>query len=540
MKLQRITFVTAGSRGDVQPYLAIALALKERGYELRFATSCEFEKMIRSFGFGFAGIFPNVAVVLEESPKLMQAMQNGETFTLSAGISAANAKVAPEAFAKFQIELEQYPPDLIVKGSLTEFLVYHAALTRKIPFCDVCIMMPIHHPDRPLFGFPKLPFGLHSIFPWLLLTAYYNGQRVYDCENVVARRWSNARFRQAMTKPVIPRICLAPSMARPILYPSIGGNFKFVGYATIKSEFQIKTRSGSSLFGDMRVQTQIQEFLNQSANQDCIYMGWGSMVSRSPEHMTEFAVRALQLVRKRGIILSGYANLGIQHINDADLLNYALDNILFVSEAPHEWLFPRVSLTIHHGGSGTTASALRSGKPTIITPVIFDQWDNAHLINQLGCGYGFEKQQLHKVTSEDLAKAIDMVLGDRRFSVYAAQVAEQMEKENGARSAAQEIEAFWTSYVVSSRIWSLLPGRQSENKQMPSVVRFSWRSLFGLVAFLVSFIIPRDALSHNLVTSLPSAQIERMDYQIEEAPDGIERYESSEATSLSARILEFF
>ncbi len=537
MNLQRITFVTAGSRGDVQPYLAIALSLKERGYEVRFATSCEFEKMIQSFGFGFAGIFPNVAAVLEKSPKLMQAMQNGETFTLSAGISAANAKVAPDAFAKFQIELEQYPPDLIVKGSLTEFLVFHAALTRKIPFCDVCIMMPIHHPDRPLFGFPKLPFGLHSIFPWLLLTAYYNGQRVYDCENVVARRWSNARFRHAMTNPVIPRICLAPSLARPILYPSVDGNFKFVGYATIASAFQINSRSGSS-FGDVRVQTQIKEFLDKSTGQDCVYMGWGSMVSRSPEHMTEFAVRTLQLVQKRGIILSGYANLGMQHIRDDELLSYAHENILFVSEAPHEWLFPKVSLTIHHGGSGTTASALRSGKPTIITPVIFDQWDNAHLINQLGCGYGFEKQQLHSLTSKDLAKAIDMVVGHRRFSIYATQVAEQVQRENGAYGAANEIEAFWTNYVVSSRTWSLLPGHNSESKQMSSVSRFSWRSLFGFVAFLVSFIIPRDAFSHNLVTSLSSAQIERMDYQLEELPDDIEWYECSDATNLSARTIE--
>ena len=532
-KPKRVTFVTAVSRGDVQPYLAIALVLKERGLEVRFATSCEFQGMIESFGVACASIFPNVAKVLEESPKLMQAMQNGETFTLSAGISAANAKVAPEAFARFKAELDQYPPDLIVKGSLTEFLVYHAALTRRIPFCDVCIMMPLHHPDRPLFGFPKLPFGLHCVFPWLLLTAYYNGECVYDCDDIVARQWSRSTFRRAMTSPVIPRICLAPALSQPILYPSVDKKFKFVGYATIASESQIKSRPGSS-FGNVQVQAQIQDFLDQSAGQDCIYMGWGSMVSRSPEHMTEFAVRALQLTKKRGIILSGYADLRIQHIRDTALIEYARENILFVSEAPHEWLFPRVSLTIHHGGSGTTASALRSGKPTIITPVIFDQWDNAHMINRLGCGFGFETRQLHSLTSEDLANAIESVLGNPEFANHAKQVRETLQSENGAFNAANEIESFWSDYVVSNRIWTLLPRPEATKNPLTS----AWRSLAVLLVFLVSLIFQSDAFNYVRDSSLSLAEMTRMDFQLgmEDPLDMYELFERSQLTNMSTDV----
>lgn len=484
--LRRITFVTAGSRGDVQPYLAIALILKERGYEVRFATSCEFQEMTESFGFGFANIFPNVTEVLEKSPKLMHAMQNGNTCTLSAGIAAANAKVAPVAFAKFQAELDQYPPDLIVKGSLTEFLVYHAAFTRNIPFCDICIMMPIHHPDRPLFGFPKLPLGLHKIFPWMLLTAYYDGQCVYDSDNIVARQLTKSMFRQAMTNPLLPRICLAPSVNQPILYPTVEGNIKFVGYATVPSEAQTKSHFGASSFGNVNVQTQIQEFLNQSAGQDCIYIGWGSMVSRSPRNMTEFAVRALQLTKKRGIILSGYADLRIQHIEDSELLEYARENILFVPQAPHEWLFPRVALTIHHGGSGTTGSALRSGRPTIITPVIFDQWDHAHLINQLGCGYGFERRQLHSLKSEDLAMAIETVFKDPQFAKKAKEVEVLVRKENGAIGAAHEIEAFWRDYVVRGEIWRLFPGSPTKSSGKTSVHWLFWCALLAAGSVLVS------------------------------------------------------
>merc|ERR1719424_1490649 len=98
---------------------------------------------------------------------------------------------------------------------------------------------------------------------------------------------------------------------------------------------------------------------------------------------------------KRGIILGGFAQLESRssrtsavanESDEAALVAYMAEKILFVRTAPHEWLFPRCAVSVHHGGSGTTAVALRSGKPTIITPCFLDQFGNAEMVARCGCG----------------------------------------------------------------------------------------------------------------------------------------------------------
>jgi UDP:flavonoid glycosyltransferase YjiC (YdhE family) len=68
MELKNISIITSGSRGDVQPYLALALVLKERGYNVRFLTNANFQEMIEPFGFGFCPIFPDMCKSSEINP----------------------------------------------------------------------------------------------------------------------------------------------------------------------------------------------------------------------------------------------------------------------------------------------------------------------------------------------------------------------------------------------------------------------------------------------------------------------------------------
>merc|ERR1740138_515151 len=125
------------------------------------------------------------------------------------------------------------------------------------------------------------------------------------------------------------------------------------------------------------------------------------MMAVSAEHMSSLAVRALMQSKARGIILGGYAELGEDKLQGQEdtkqMLEYAKQNVLFVKTAPHEWLFPQCACTVHHGGSGTTAAALRAGRPTIVTPCFLDQFDNARLAAQ--AGVGVEMKQFSKVTA---------------------------------------------------------------------------------------------------------------------------------------------
>merc|ERR1719210_2337466 len=102
----------------------------------------------------------------------------------------------------------------------------------------------------------------------------------------------------------------------------------------------------------------------------------------------------------RGVVLSGWAGLRgalpDSEPDAAELKAYLADHVFFTDTAPHEWLFPQCAVIVHHGGVGTTAAALRSGVPSVITPVFADQFTCAFEMKKSGCGAG--TKQLRKVT----------------------------------------------------------------------------------------------------------------------------------------------
>lgn len=92
-----------------------------------------------------------------------------------------------------------------------------------------------------------------------------------------------------------------------------------------------------------------------------MYIGFGSIVLDDAAAMTERLVRAVRAVGVRAVISRGWSSLGGAPYEDAN-------DIFFLGDCPHEWLFPRVSAVVHHGGAGTTACGLRYGKPTTVVP----------------------------------------------------------------------------------------------------------------------------------------------------------------------------
>src|SRR6185436_8276600 len=96
-----------------------------------------------------------------------------------------------------------------------------------------------------------------------------------------------------------------------------------------------------------------------------VCMGFGSMSSYNGDHAAECVVGALQKTNSRGILLTGWGSPC-----EAPLP----DSVFQLDQAPHEWLFPKMSAVIHHGGAGTSAAALRAGIPSIVVPFFADQF----------------------------------------------------------------------------------------------------------------------------------------------------------------------
>lgn len=91
-----------------------------------------------------------------------------------------------------------------------------------------------------------------------------------------------------------------------------------------------------------------------------VYIGFGSIVIDEPNKMTQLIIQAVQAAGVRAIVSKGWSGLG-----SAEQSN---DQIFYVGDCPHEWLFQNVAAVVHHGGAGTTACGLRYGKPTLVVP----------------------------------------------------------------------------------------------------------------------------------------------------------------------------
>merc|ERR1719188_1681754 len=122
----------------------------------------------------------------------------------------------------------------------------------------------------------------------------------------------------------------------------------------------------------------------------------------TPPRLVVVIAEALKGVGLRGVVARGWGSLGADTLRaevEADpqgcegLLEFASANILFLDKAPHEWLLPRCCCSVHHGGAGTTAAALRAGVPTIVVPVAYDQWYHGEWVVKLGVGIKATRHQ---------------------------------------------------------------------------------------------------------------------------------------------------
>ncbi|CAE7207847.1 ATG26 [Symbiodinium natans] len=223
------------------------------------------------------------------------------------------------------------------------------------------------------------------------------------------------------------------------------------------------------------VPLKLQDFLD--AGEAPVAIGWGSMIAQGMPRpaMLGLAIRALRQLGARGVVLGGWARLEelaaelregkLPSIGEDwnDLARYATENICCVSEAPHSWLFPRCSCIVHHGGVGTTQAAVRSGKPSVITPIFGDQFQNSLNIKRLGVGVGFTSA-LPEISVESLTDAIRSAWN---MSEAAASVGTRASRERGLQDAAQALQEFLLLQLRSG-LWDLRLRELEELKDVPA------------------------------------------------------------------------
>jgi UDP:flavonoid glycosyltransferase YjiC (YdhE family) len=426
----RINLLIAGTRGDIQPAIALGVGLKRAGYTVRLVTFEEFRQLATGHGLDFYPIQLDMSALLERygRPELFDS-------------GAMIVRFLPEVIQMFQVMFEQMTRDFwaasqeadaVIGCPATTWLGYAVAEKLGIPYIDAYVL-----PLAPTRSFPTI------FWPWA--SSPGSGRGLRRAFNLLTHRL----FQQAAwlgMRPVVnrcrkrvlglPAASLFGKLGRPEKHPTItlagfseqivprpddwGENIHVTGYWFLDT-FTYEPPS------DLR------EFLE--AGPPPVYVGFGSMPSQNPEQVAALVAQALQQAGQRGILFTGRGILGrgmAQHASTHD--------VFFLDSAPHDWLFPRMVAVVHHGGSGTTAAGLRAGVPSILVPVATDQLLWAQRVNEMGVGP--KPIPRARLTAERLAEAITQAVTAPALRERAAALGEKIRAEDGVGNAVRIVNQY--------------------------------------------------------------------------------------------------
>ncbi|KAG7425612.1 Sterol 3-beta-glucosyltransferase UGT80A2 [Fusarium oxysporum f. sp. raphani] len=159
-----------------------------------------------------------------------------------------------------------------------------------------------------------------------------------------------------------------------------------------------------------------------------IYVGFGSIVVDDPQALTQLIFQAIEIAGVRAIVSKGWGGVGA----GGDVP----DGVYLIGNCPHDWLFQRVSVVVHHGGAGTTAAGIAAGQPTVIIPFFGDQPFWSQMVARAGAGP--TSVPFKELTAEILAESITLALQPEVQEV-AQEMAGHIAEEDGAVQAAMDI-----------------------------------------------------------------------------------------------------
>jgi len=193
------------------------------------------------------------------------------------------------------------------------------------------------------------------------------------------------------------------------------------------------------MLGDLSLET--ENWLNEDTTSKPVYIGFGSMASSSPTEILKMLFKVVYALRIRAIYTLGWSEL-TDEIKDEILAKDNEKRILIAAEAPHDKLFPRCSVIVHHGGMGTTAAAMRAGTPQVIFPHVADQPFVANRVFSLGLSP--PPLPISKLTFETLKNSIQSVLSSPLMTSNAQKIS--LKIENGVGKAVEIVEQEFSEF----------------------------------------------------------------------------------------------
>lgn len=427
---RKIVLTTFGSLGDLHPYIAIGLELKERGHRVVIATTPFYREKIEAAGLKFHPVRPDLPSPLE-NPELAAQLVAKVMDVRKGGEFLLKELLAPHVRDGYEdLQEATRDADLLVTHMITyagPVLAQKTGLpwisTVLAPATLLSAYEPMVLPQMP--GLAKLlrlsPLFSRAFFSFVKRMSEKWVEPVYKLRaDLGLPRGLNPIF-DGQYSPALNLALFSKVLGQP--QPDWPPNTRVTGFPFYDKR------------DETRISPELEVFLD--AGSPPIVFTLGSSAVFVADDFYRESIAAARKLRRRAVLLIG---------DERNRPRGSLpDGIVAFDYAPYSQILPRAAVIVHQGGVGTTGQALRAGVPTLIVPFNHDQPDNASRVSQLRVGRTITRTSY---TAANAARELARLLNDESYARRAAEIARQVRSENGASDAADAIETFIEAHKI--------------------------------------------------------------------------------------------
>jgi MGT family glycosyltransferase len=409
--LARILLTTFGSLGDLFPYLPIGLELKRRGHEVTLATQTLYAERIAAEGLRFHAVGPDIDPAdrkfIEQAMDARRGTRRIVQF-LSRHVRASYDQSLPAV----------RDADIVITHPIAFGAILATEKLRR-PWIS-SVLAPISYLSA---HDPPVP----SYDAWIRKARFFGPgamRAVWNLGEWVTGGWlqevSALRKELGLRGGANPLFAQSPQLSLALFSKWLADRPPDWPPQAVVTGFPFYDRGEAAL-------PELDQFL--AAGPPPVVFTLGSSAVRIAGNFFQESVAAVERLGLRAVLMVGRDPQGLPP--------RLPENVLAIPYAPHAEIMPRGALTVHQGGIGTTAQALRAGKPELIVPFGHDQFDNANRVKRHGAGESLTRQ---RYTAANVERVLRRLLTERSYAEAAAGLGDRVRAEHGPEVAADAIE----------------------------------------------------------------------------------------------------
>lgn len=413
----RIDILTFGSRGDVQPYIALGLGLRSAGHNVRLVTLGGFENLVRGYGLENVSVAGTPQEITGSAAGQEWVKDRGTVLGFLRGFVRMTSTLVHDSLARYWRVCQG--TEAIIASASGLMVGVHVAEKMRLPLV------------RAQYG-PSVP----TLYDWNGRTGPAIAMRGV-CEALAGKAWrsllwqglsgsTNRSRSELLGLPPLPKVQEPFAALHRKRIPLLDGYSPTVvprppdwgEWIHVTGYWFLDTNA------DWQPPQELLDFLD--AGPAPVFVGFGSVPFPNAESTTSLVSKALARAGRRGVVVAGGSEMATGRLSK---------DVLSVRTVPYDWLFDRVCAAVHQGGAGVTGAVLRAGLPSVVVPVFGDHAFWAQRVFDLGAAPKFIAAK--QLSVDTLADAIRFATGDEQIRRRAADIGERIRAEDGVARAVE-------------------------------------------------------------------------------------------------------